>query len=106
MKYLYDWNMPVRINISVFVLYIGLWLSIDFVDITLLRIPGHGYESLIILGMVFISFLLVNKPLFRKLVPSFRWLSLFLFSVGLTAIWFFIAIKMLFEFHLSICGMI
>ncbi len=99
-------RMAARNNISVFVLYIGVWLSIDLIDITLFKISGHEYEFLIILGMVLLSFVWVNKQLFKKRVPFFRWLSIFLLSAGLTVIWFFITMKMLVEIHLSIYGMI
>lgn len=98
--------MTARNNISAFVLYVGVWLGIDLIDITLFKIPGHEHEFLMVSVMVLITFLLVNKHLFRKWVPFFRWLSIFLLSVGLTVIWFFVTMKMLVELHVSICAKI
>ena len=97
-------NKNLKNNIVIFFLYLGLWLIVDLIDVKLFKKPGHKYDLLMILGVVFLSFAFINRKLFLKLNPFLRWFSLFILSAGLTSLWFFLTVSVLIEFHVSIGG--
>jgi hypothetical protein len=91
-------------NLIIALSYLCVWLIIDIIDVKYVKISGHDYELVLILGVVLFSFILANKSLFKRMNPIFRSLSVLILSAVFTTIWFFISITILLEFHITIGG--
>ncbi|BBO86147.1 hypothetical protein DSCO28_67130 [Desulfosarcina ovata subsp. sediminis] len=96
-----------RNNFLVALFYLAAMLIFGYIDVKVSRIQGGNFiQLLIILMIVYFSFLYVNRRIFKKYKPYLRILAIISLSAGITALWLFLSVSIYIEFIITIGGTI